>query len=1146
MSVYPGDSALGPGWPYPGLRPFRDDESIYYFGRKQQIEEVIDRLRFGRFVVVLGGSGSGKSSLIKAGVIPELRSYRLTEAGDVWLPVVATPGTNLADESVVQARRRTPIERLAEKLAEACGGDAAVDAIAATLRQRHGLTRLVHEHGVRAVIDADASPAVQRSLAERANFLVVLDQFEEIFHPSNKDVGDCRLLVERVLEHFLDPHPRVYVVLTMRSEYLNRCASYLKLPDAINSASYLVRRLAPYEIDECIQLPAQCYVQMLADRAPPGADVPASVEFDAAVLDRLHADVERLSEDPDHLPLLQHLLARMWEAAETRARLAGALAPSRITAQDLADAVSASDPIADARLPVLAADNVLASCIERWAERLWDALPPADQHALEGLLPLLAFKDPNTGEYVQRRVFADDAAALLLPGTGASGLQALVAPFLAPRDYFYWDDKPADKPVTLKVSHEALIRGWSRFRLLIDHQATRFEEFVAVLRRCAGWSASRDPAQLLETSEIERLEKLDLDGVFSDQEERRDWFGVLLEYREGKRLANLESVAGDFLRLSRELRHEEQRRDTEAAERDQQREQELSAARERALQKEADRLKALGEADRASTGRREAELTAARAQAVGRRNLVVAGLCVLLMTGVVLLLQLQSRVMSAAEKFYLADNKVDEAGDPRAGNPQPGAAVQRLGALVQGAEAVRSVVDVRATFDDAPLRWFNGSGPVLSAERLLAFASTESKVNQALRALLTSSIWAYPHDAASGKPPGQEIKSLRINDGCEVQSVQRPGSLFVNASGVRIAGRQRGVFVTVGRLGDLSLHAVMVDGRACSARAEFWTVPGHIKPRILFDARLRYMALVQKAEQGEFVTLYEIVWTFDGEEIDRVGLEPLSLNADPDHLRQIEKAFEKSKDLPDGAVRAALSVPTWRVAGGYVVRVGERYWRLFNNGSQAIDGTGADDWDRLLRRSDDSPCAQIQAPSPGPERAVRSNVFAWGGRCVEIQRTQLSNVAAEAAQATPAGPAQAIWDDNKPQRVDVALYEVLPPDSSASTAARALRRLAGFKAYDRRACISDESEWLIGRPDRAYAGWIALPTPVAEAGAAACGAETGTVSGAPLSTDALWALGKRTLQDAETAARAAASSASGPGTMTSARPAPISGAGSSK
>ena len=83
-----------PRTPYPGLRPFLDHEEMLMFGRERQLAQILRRLRASRFVAIVGGSGSGKSSLVRAGLVPHLRRYGIPEVGDLWLPVVCTPGTN--------------------------------------------------------------------------------------------------------------------------------------------------------------------------------------------------------------------------------------------------------------------------------------------------------------------------------------------------------------------------------------------------------------------------------------------------------------------------------------------------------------------------------------------------------------------------------------------------------------------------------------------------------------------------------------------------------------------------------------------------------------------------------------------------------------------------------------------------------------------------------------------------------------------------------------------------------------------------------------------------------------------------------------------------------------------------------------------
>src|SRR5262245_15514849 len=87
--------------PYPGLRPFVYDEHGLFYGRDDQIREIVELLSKRRFIAVLGGSGSGKSSLVRAGVIPELRNKGIPEAGDCWLWTAFLPGPK-------------PMERLVE------------------------------------------------------------------------------------------------------------------------------------------------------------------------------------------------------------------------------------------------------------------------------------------------------------------------------------------------------------------------------------------------------------------------------------------------------------------------------------------------------------------------------------------------------------------------------------------------------------------------------------------------------------------------------------------------------------------------------------------------------------------------------------------------------------------------------------------------------------------------------------------------------------------------------------------------------------------------------------------------------------------------------------------------------------------------
>ena len=572
----PGEAMRLPNEPYPGLRPFLNHESSLLLGRERQVREVIARLQATQFVAVIGGSGSGKSSLVLAGVVPELRSFGIPEAGDFWMSMTCTPGTNMSAADAANARH-TPITRLAWKFAKLLRpaaspqADAArLDEIAAVFRQEAGFARLIDTYTDELRLGPGPAPAKLR-------LLFVIDQFEELFHPTNKDVGDAALLVERVIDHFFSPHPRGYLVLTMRSEHLNDCAGYLELPDAINKSSYLVRRLDDAELREAIVGPSQRYLRLLQRReagmavGPPA--LPATVAFDTSVVDRLMRDVGAITHDPDHLPLLQHLLARLWEAAYVRAGMTSGV-PSAITPADLAAAVGGAFD---------GDTNLLRSSLENRAEAVYQRHTPAQRGLLDAVLRRLAFKDPNTGMYTQQRIDVDDPTLFgnVVPHPREK-LHALIAEgFIGSVDYLFWDDENPDR-TTLKVSHESFIRGWARFRRWADEEERQFQVYLRLLDDCARWvMADRADAALSSGQTLRLYEDAELEGALHSPETMSRFARLLAMDRNGQRVSSVVDDALAFLERSRanrdaraaerertEAQHRTDRAQTEAARRD--------------------------------------------------------------------------------------------------------------------------------------------------------------------------------------------------------------------------------------------------------------------------------------------------------------------------------------------------------------------------------------------------------------------------------------------------------------------------------------------------------------------------------------------------------------------------------------------------
>ena len=143
--------------PFPGLRPFTQEEDYLFFGREEQTLELLARLGSQRFVAVVGASGSGKSSLVRCGLLSELQGGKMLGAGASWEIGVTHPGGN-------------PLALVTEALLDAGLYDRAEENsrenLLATLSRSHfGLVEAVKQAG----------------RGEETNFLLVVDQFEEIF-----------------------------------------------------------------------------------------------------------------------------------------------------------------------------------------------------------------------------------------------------------------------------------------------------------------------------------------------------------------------------------------------------------------------------------------------------------------------------------------------------------------------------------------------------------------------------------------------------------------------------------------------------------------------------------------------------------------------------------------------------------------------------------------------------------------------------------------------------------------------------------------------------------------------------------------------------------------------------------------------------
>jgi len=249
---------------YPG-RPFRRDESLYFFGRQEHVDELLGRLEETTFLAVVGLSGSGKSSLVFAGLVPALERGHLQGAGATWRIAEMRPGSD-------------PLDALSRCLDRTLG----------VLPQRAAQLR----SGPLGLIDAS-----RVGRAESENLLLVVDQFEELFRfqrdhrdKAHEAAEFVRLLLAATQEY----GTRLYVVITMRSDYLGDCSRFPGLPEILNGCQYLTPRLTRDQAREAVRGPAAL----------------AGVAIDDILLESL---LDQTTDRRDQLPILQHVLMRMWK-----------------------------------------------------------------------------------------------------------------------------------------------------------------------------------------------------------------------------------------------------------------------------------------------------------------------------------------------------------------------------------------------------------------------------------------------------------------------------------------------------------------------------------------------------------------------------------------------------------------------------------------------------------------------------------------------------------------------------------------------------------------------------------------------------------------------------------------------------------------
>lgn len=418
--------------PFPGLRPFLEDEEHLFFGREKQVDAMVNKLAAKHFLAVVGTSGSGKSSLVNCGLRPALHRGWMPNAGTAWRVAQFRPGSNA-------------IHALAEALSS--------DGVLYRDFKAQGISlSAILESELRTSNLGLVKAFEHARLGPNVNLLVVADQFEELFRyykagsargASSQGLDeDAKAFVNLLLAVREHTALRLYVVLTMRSDFLGDCAGLLGLPEAINEGQYLVPRMNRDE-------------RRLAIAGPVGV---GKAKIDPALEMRLVNDV---GDNPDQLSILQHALNRTWALWERQ-----------------------DPPRGPLTLDHYERVGTMAHALDQHAERAFAELDSERKRQICASV-MKALTDWGTDARGTRRPTTLGTLCALANAT-ASEVTDVLDVFRKPSRSFLMP--PSSEALTdetpIDISHESLMRVWERLKTWGEEEARS----VQMYRRLLDWA----------------------------------------------------------------------------------------------------------------------------------------------------------------------------------------------------------------------------------------------------------------------------------------------------------------------------------------------------------------------------------------------------------------------------------------------------------------------------------------------------------------------------------------------------------------------------------------------------------------------------------------------------------------------------------